>query len=159
MKCEWNFNFFSRFLFFLHKCKRQCALPGFIIIIFSFYRYEDVRSPLPQSISQMSLYNNNTSGNVYQQASGIIEPLPFHHNHRPVPIPPSTRSLISDYNPTCKLLISDIPLPFPYWLIVCLFELIDYSSTIAYENLDGNIPTRPPRNKSWHVNVWNASIF
>lgn len=69
-----------------------------------FYRYDDVRSPLPQSISQMSLYNNNASGNVYQQSSGIIEPLPFHHNHRPVPIPPSSRSLISDYNPSGRTL-------------------------------------------------------
>lgn len=66
-------------------------------------RYDDVRSPLPQSISQMSLYNNNNTSGVYQQSSGIIEPLPFHHNnHRPVPIPPSSRSLISDYNSSSK---------------------------------------------------------
>lgn len=95
------------------------------LFIFSFYRYDDVRSPLPQSISQMSLYNNNnnTSGNVYQQ-SGIIEPLPFHHNHRPVPIPPSTRSLISDYNPTCELLISASS--SLWWLIDSLCSLANW---------------------------------
>ena len=106
-------------------------------------RYDDMRSPLPQSISQMSLYNNsnNTSGNVvYQQSSGIIEPLPFHHNHRPVPLP--SRSLISDYNPSSKR---------DAFIEKLIFNLFFFSLYLAYENLDG-VPSRPPR-KSWHVNV------
>lgn len=62
-----------------------------------------MRSPLPQSISQMSLYTNNNNNTSGYQPSGIIEPLPFHHNnHRPVPIPPASRSLISDYNPSSE---------------------------------------------------------
>ncbi|KAG5674095.1 hypothetical protein PVAND_004081 [Polypedilum vanderplanki] len=69
-------------------------------------KYDDVRSPLPQSISQMSLYNNNnntSSNNSYQQSSGIIEPLPFHH--RQVPVPPS----FSDFSSSAYENLDSIP--------------------------------------------------
>jgi hypothetical protein len=60
-------------------------------------RYDDIRSPLPQSISQLSLYNSNS-----HQNSGLIEPLPY---HRPIPIPPTPRSIITDFHSSGKFKI------------------------------------------------------
>lgn len=102
-------------------------------------RYDDIRSPLPPSISQLSLYNS-----LYNSHStpGLIEPLPLHH--RPVPIPPS-RSLVvgNDSHSSGEKILQNSTIVA--WMLI----MITITFT-AYENLD-DIPPRP--RKSWHINI------